>query len=586
MKHAYKKNLLLATLLGLIGLTVAGTVWPAQRSQAEGATSPQAPGKLWAPAIAKRAHFGSPSNPTPTPTTPPTPTGNEWTQDAHNAQRTGFTSEEPVEPWTLIWAWNGPDASGGTGNHIYDAPREARTVTGGGHVYAPAGQAGLYALAKSDGHVGWHLTNTSFNATPAFDPATGYVFAGGADGRLYKIHANTGSVAQTYNAGSPINESVLLVGSAAFIVTENGQLHKVNTANMSRAWMYAGGSPGDTSAAYSASRGIVIFCTADLYVHAVNTSNGTQKWRVKPTVNPAQDPFTFDGYWPVVAEQNGIVFVRLNLGMDGLWSGPGHDGIYPPTNAEIRQYLVAEPQWKNLFALDLDNGAEAFVPAVGFGGVEYYNGQEPVLEVGPVPVIKVYPGNVEVAYMLWRAGQYSPEPPPPDGRWDSHLGEMVLNNSTIPNLTAGDLRFVDFPNAYEHITDEQCPLSMAGDTIFHAHWGANESARITDRSATRGLVHSNPILMAGLPAIIRRQQSCPDFDPTTHWTSCGLTLFQDGRYWEGPGWWVYWNVQDPNITPNNGNRSGILPRYTYVSDGLVIVESNGGELFVYRHSGD
>jgi hypothetical protein len=30
--------------------------------------------------------------------------------------------------------------------------------------------------------------------------------------------------------------------------------------------------------------------------------------------------------------------------------------------------------------------------------------------------------------------------------------------------------------------------------------------------------------------------------------------------------------------------AGVLPRYTYVSDGLIVVEGNGGELFVLRHS--
>ncbi len=55
----------------------------------------------------------------------------EWTQEAHDAQRTGFTLEEPQEPWSLAWTWNGPDANGGTGGHSYDAPRDAHTVTGG-----------------------------------------------------------------------------------------------------------------------------------------------------------------------------------------------------------------------------------------------------------------------------------------------------------------------------------------------------------------------------------------------------------------------------------------------------------------------
>jgi len=73
-------------------------------------------------------------------------------------------------------------------------------------------------------------------------------------------------------------------------------------------------------------------------------------------------------------------------------------------------------------------------------------------------------------------------------------------------------------------------------------------------------------------------------EAVTHWTTCGLTLCDDGRYWNGLGWWGYWNVVDPP-TPfgTGGYGDGIRPRYAYVSAGLVIVEGNGGELLVFRH---
>ena len=57
-------------------------------------------------------------------------------------------------------------------------------------IYVPAGAGGIYALAKATGSPLWHVTATSFNATPAYDPATGALFAGGADGNLYKIDAS------------------------------------------------------------------------------------------------------------------------------------------------------------------------------------------------------------------------------------------------------------------------------------------------------------------------------------------------------------------------------------------------------------
>jgi len=512
----------------------------------------------------------------------------EWTQEGHDAQRTGFTLEEPLEPWSLAWTWNGPDANGGTGGHFYNAPKEAHTVTGGSYVYVPGGAAGLFGLRKSDGGQAWRITSTAFNATPAYDPATGALYAGGEDGSLYKVEGASGNVLGKYAAGAKLNKAVLLVGNSAYVLTENGQLHKVNTTNMSRAWVYSAGANAATPGAYSAQKGLVVFCTSDLNVHAVRETDGQAQWRVKPTSRPAQDPYTFEGFWPVVAEQHGIVFVRLNLGSDALWSGPnqgsGGGGVYPSTNAETRALLTSNNgALENLFALNLTDGSKKFIPAVGYGGVEYRTNSTTglFLQSGPVPVVKVNGDGSEVAYIPFRSGQGNP----PDGRWDSHMGEMVLDGTTVPGLAAGDMRFVEFPNSYVKVTDEQTPFTMAGNTLFHAHWGASESTAILDRSAGRGLSAGAPITSRAHPAVIRRQTACGSYDKGTHLTTCGLTLYGDGRYWNGPGFWVYWNVMDPPSTAGNAYSDGLLPRYTYASGGLMVVEGNGGDLSVFHYSG-
>jgi outer membrane protein assembly factor BamB len=510
----------------------------------------------------------------------------EWTQDAHDAQRTGYIAEEPLLPWTLLWTWNGPDESGGIGGHFYDAPREARTITGGNHVYVPAGDNGLYALTKEEGRQAWRITATSFLSAPAYDPATGHLYAGGWDGQLYKIDASTGQILNTYSTGGILNKSVLIVPGFAYVVTQSGDLHKINTASMSGEWVYRAGSDVATPPAYSSIKGLLVYVTADLYVHAVRDADGSSQWRVKPTPHPARSPYTFDGYWPVIAEQHGVVFVRMNLGIHAMWSGPitgeWGAGVFPMTNTEIRAFLQGNNGiHKNLFALNLDDGREKFIPAVGYGGVEGWDNGETILETGPVPVVKLLPDGSEVAYTHFRNGQGNPQ----DGRWDSHMGEMVLDDYTVPGLVAGDMRFVDFHDAYVIITDEQGPVTMAGNTLFHAHWGASESTLILDRSHLKGLSYSDPISSEKIPTVIRRIQSTPGYNPHTHWTTSGLTLFGDTRFWPPPGWWVYWNVLDPPTPTRSAYSGGILPRYTYVSDGFVIVEGNGGDLFVLRHSG-
>lgn len=528
----------------------------------------------------------------PTDTTPPDPgedivaipsaleiAQSEWSQDAHDPLRSGYIAEIPEKPWNLAWTWNASDSSGGTSSHFYNAPRDARTITGGSNVYAPAGSQGLFALAKSNGHLAWQFTAAAVNITPAYDATTGYLYIGGANGIVYQVNAETGEIIDSISVGSPINKSVLLVGSRVYVISDNGVLHKINSAIMNISWSYSSNSIPSTALAYSYQKDLVVFGTKDLFVHGVDGTTGNVKWHVKPTNHPAVSPYTYD-YWPVIADNHGIVFIRLNIGMGGLWSGPGSGNMYPETNAEIRAYLQANPSLKNLFALNLDDGSESFVPAVGFGGVESLVNGNPDLESGPMPIVKVFADGSEIAYEIFRSGQGNP----PDGRWDSHMGEMVLDNHTISGLAAGDLRFIDFSNSYTFITDEQCPLTMAGNTIFHAHWGASESMTITDRKSSLGLSHDNPITSTKNPAVIRRISAVSDYRPDSHYTSAGLTLYQDGRYWNGPGYWVYWNEMDPPTPVRSAYSEGILPRYTYVSDGLIIVEGNGGDLMVFTYT--
>lgn len=508
----------------------------------------------------------------------------EWTQDGYNAQRVGYTPENPGSSsgWTFAWNFNGSDSNGGAGGHTYNAGREARTVTGGAYVYVPANNKGLYALAKTNGSVGWNVTGATFNGTPAYDPATGMVFAGATNGTLYKVNAATGQVAGTYSAGNAISRPVMVAGGAVYALTDNGQLHKVTISNMARAWMYSAGANAGTSMAYSASRDIVIFTSADLYVHAVTNSNGAQKWKVKPTPNTAGFPNEFNAFWPVVAEKNGVVFLRMRLAHDpGLWGGPGTNGkggSYGMTNEETRNWLISKANLQNLFALNLDDGSKKFIPAVGYGGVEATVNGSFYLDTGPVPVIKNIDSNTEVAYQIFRSGQTNN-----DGRWDSVMGEMVLNNNTISGLQAGDLRFVKWGDKGFIITDEQTPVTMAGNTLFHAHWAASESNTILDRSTSKGLTYSNPITVQSHPPVVRRATNCGNFNPTTHYATCYMNLYGDTRGM-GQGWWEYWNTMDPPTPQAGAYSEGVLPRYTYVSDGLIIVEGNGGGLMAFRHN--
>jgi outer membrane protein assembly factor BamB len=513
----------------------------------------------------------------------------EWMQDAHDAQRTGYSPVQPTAPWTFAWNWNGPGATAGsTSGHSYDQPAkytpwEARTVTGGDFVYVPSPK-GLYALKKTDGTMGWQVTGTAFGAAPAYDRLTAAVYAGGADGKLRKIDAKTGTATASYDAGAPIQKAVMVAGGAAYVVTTAGVLHKVATATMQKVWSFDAASAAQTPPSFAAGAGLVVFATADLKVHAVQDADGKEKWGIKPTSRAPGYPYEFEGGWPVVAEQHGTVFLRMNHGI-GLIFGPG---TWPKTNAEIRAKLTSAPEWKNLFALDLATGQEKFIPAVGPEGTEDF-GPNPNLRVHSFPVIRTI-GGAEIAYQTFRSSDTMD--PTWDMRWDSHLGEMVLDDKTVAGYKAGDLRYVDFSTSFIHITDENSPLTMAGDTIFFSHWAATASATIKDRTPALGATRATAITVDKLPPILRANTcDCGDFDPKTHYsTRCQLQYDHEngactGRYYGAPGFYAYYGVLDPPTPKRGAYSEGILPRYTYVSGKLIVVEGNGGDLMVLTHSG-
>src|SRR5262249_49297772 len=225
-------------------------------------------------------------------------------------------------------------------------------------------------------------------------------------------------------------------------------------------------------------------------------------------------------------ERHGLVLVRMTLSHAAMSAYPSTGDVFPASNAATRAWLQANPPQQNLFALGLDTGAPAFLPAVGYGTTEDYLNGAAYGVLGSQRVVKVWPTGPELASVPSRSGQSAP----PACRWASQMGEMVLDAATVPGLAPGDLRFVRMSrlngqgNAYVYLTDEQEPLTLAGSTLFHAHWGASESVLITDRSAAKGLAYASPIATTNHPPVVRRVQACADNTPPPPRTTCGRTL--------------------------------------------------------------
>lgn len=484
------------------------------------------------------ANFNSnPTTSTPTPSS--TTSTNEWTQHAHDAQRTGYTSQVVETPWKWKWAWNGPNASGAVSAGKTSLPKNVQPVTGNGRVYVAAGNRGVFALNEANGSVAWNATNVgTVNSTVAYDGDTSSVFVVSTNGTLYKLNATNGSISAQFPSGStsslPLPPAVI---SDRVFFSMGTRVYAVNKSTMAQIWSYNANSTVHTPPSYSPSRNRVVIGTADLYVHAVNNTNGGQAWRVKPSVRTAGTPNEFSYGWPVIAEQHGYVLMKMRLDWDtlyGVWSP------WPTSNTQIRSNLQSRPDQQALFVLNLDNGNVPFIANVGHGG--YGNGgYQPM---GPQPVVKKLPDNKEVVYTIIRGMDRH------DGRWDSHFGEMVLDNSTVSGLEPGYVRWIKYSTTGDTtwpgpflLTDEQPNVTMAGDYLFGAHWMAGLSLKINNRSASVG-TFSNPITTTHTPQIVGSTNAtvggCSTFS-TSHY--CNTLTKQDGdpRGFGPTAFYIYWN---------------------------------------------
>lgn len=494
----------------------------------------------------------------------------EWTQHAHDAQHTSYTALAVATPWHWKWSWNGPNAQGAVSAGKFRLPRNVQPVTGGGRVYVAAGTQGGYALNIGSGAQVWNRNpGGEINSTPAYDPQNDALFVVSSNGRLYRLNALTGQTTAEYDglatSSLPLPPTLqadrvyFSMGSRIFALFKN---------NLALAWSYQAGSPVHTPPAVSAASGLVLAFSEDLYVHAVHSGSGTRAWRVKPTTLSAGDPGDNAANaevkygWPVIAEAHGLVLVKLRLNWQTLWTW----NPWPATNAQMRANLASRPDQQALYALRLADGGQAFATNLGHGGF----GDGGRMDMGPQPVVKRYADGSEVAYVVMRGSNCIQAPC--DGRYDSHLGEMLLDSTSIAGFQAGDVRFMQnsfFP------TDEQPSLSMAGGDLFGGHWMFGIAHQVLDRGPARGAASGSPILTSNLPHIITSTASCAF--SASHY--CAQNMLQDGDPRSIPaGFYVYYNQGQVYNQYWRGYAAWVVSAgqvYFLSNDGALIALENG-----------
>jgi outer membrane protein assembly factor BamB len=494
----------------------------------------------------------------------------DWNQLGANPQRTGYINYEIPTPWSVQWIWNGPAGGGNSGadtGHLR-LPKDVQPIIGGGKLFVPHTDGYVRAISQTTGTVVWtspQLGGEVIN-TLAYDDLTKSVYVGTRAGHFIRLDAASGQVLRTKTALGEITMAPLLSGNMVFIGSKSGIFYAFNTSTLDQQWSYNAGAALVGSTAFSGNHdGLIILLAEDRSVHAVQVANGARRWRT--VVNADKDPLRgtyFANTYPVVSEVNDSVIVRSYLNWEKIWMP---NAGAPTTVSEIRSFLTSNPTYQSFFVMDLNNGAIRYVAPVMLGGIG--NGGD--LEAPPPQaVVKTLSTGSQVAYLLWRnrasCGGYC------DSREDTTLGEM--------DLSTGNIRFVqDHKNSgnMRLPTDEQSPLSMAGNTLLYAHWMLMGSLRITDRSSSLGGTYGNPIRTVEVYPILNTLSSSLGAG-TNHFKSSAMGAPCD-QFGVDAGFYVYYAG---NCVYDQFWTSAV--RSAVVSNGVIYLKTVDGAIIAVKTS--
>jgi len=562
-------------------------------------TSTPIPGPTSTPTLVPTA---VPATPTPTgPTATPAPVSGEWTQHAHDAQRTSYSPNQVPTNLSFAWQWNGSNASGGLAAGHIATPKMVQPITGGGRVYIPYG-SGIVALDELTGAQIWNVTpGGNLTTSAAYDyttPAAVYVTS--SNGNVYKLNPATGATLGSVTTNGAITTSPLLAAGYLYVVSPD-RMYKINPATMAIVWTHQANSPLRQMPAYSASRDVLIVGTANtttnkLQVLAVNNSDGSQRWRTNVNDVLTYDPvgiylgrgneyaevYDWIHGWPVVVDSKDLVLLQLR----SSWYYEIDGGLRLPTNQDYKTALDgAYRTHRKLYALNINTGTEAFTTVVqnaGFNNSQYS-------PMGPQPVIKTWTNGTNIDTVAYTITYNSTANGPCTNNTDRQCGaafaELLLDSTTVPGYQAGDVRLIRGNEGNATIqTDEHGYMSMAGDMFFYSHWAYASGHRITNRSDSLGMPYSSAIQSGinttGDPNLVLLTENnatgtC-SFNPSTHFCS-GVVGFENGaRTWDNGGYYVYrttFQVYDQFWTEGTG---------VTVSNNRVYFKSNDGSILVLQ----
>ncbi|NOK62911.1 MAG: hypothetical protein GFH27_549293n308 [Chloroflexi bacterium AL-W] len=264
---------------------------------------------------------------------------------------------------TLQWSFQ-------TGGAIYDSP-----VVAAGVVYVTSNDRKLYALDLTSGTFRWvFAAQDVFSAAPTIADDT--IFVGAEDSTLYALDAQNGTERWQYTVGDSIASSPVVADGRVYVGANDGALYAFDSATGAAHWafatdeaitatpvvhnsvVYVGSYDGvlyaldanttalegdslwehDTLSSivndFVVTTDTIYLVTEDYNVHAIDASNGNERWSYHSPSNLYGDLWMIGDELMVAREtdilvldaQSGAAAPPITLGFPGLTTGITSDG--------------------------------------------------------------------------------------------------------------------------------------------------------------------------------------------------------------------------------------------------------------------
>ena len=308
----------------------------------------------------------------------------DWPTLQHDMQRTGTGPAAPRPPYRYRWVWiNGQRVSPGklaraTKNRVAERwfPKSlipalvqvrfhplAQPMVRDGAAYIGSIGGEMIAVDVKTGRTRWKvpaggpiLHSVTVGQSQVFAGTLNGVDAFGLDGKKHWtfVDPHRGGF---WSCPAVVDNLVLIGGTS-------GHFFGIDAASGELKWSFDAGAEIYVSPAVD--QRSVYFAAENMHAYALDAATGKLKWTSQRLAG-----YSFGHYWPVVAQQAGVVIFRT-MGLRppstaaAVVKKAPHD--YDQAQSALKAYLVKNPSARTCFILNLSDGHERVsVPAGQFG---------------------------------------------------------------------------------------------------------------------------------------------------------------------------------------------------------------------------